>query len=72
MIDFETGEPHTAHTTSPVPFIVASFKERGGPAGVENGFSLADGALSDVAPTILDLLGLEKPGAMTGSSLIKR
>ncbi|MFV0303801.1 MAG: 2,3-bisphosphoglycerate-independent phosphoglycerate mutase [Paracoccus sp. (in: a-proteobacteria)] len=63
MIDPETGGPHTAHTTNPVPVIVF-----GGPAGA----SLRQGRLADVAPTVLDLMGLELPPEMTGRSLIGR
>jgi 2,3-bisphosphoglycerate-independent phosphoglycerate mutase len=60
MVDPETGGPHTAHTTSPVPFVAV-----GTPFP-----TLRDGgALCDVAPTILDLLGLEQPPEMTGRSL---
>ncbi len=62
MIDPETGEPHTAHTTNPVPLVLVN-----GPAGVT---SLAHGRLSDVAPTLLALLGLPQPKAMTGHSLL--
>ncbi|MCA1812455.1 MAG: 2,3-bisphosphoglycerate-independent phosphoglycerate mutase [Halobacteriales archaeon] len=53
------GEPHKAHTTNPVPLIHL---------GARPG-KLKDGGLSDVAPTVLDLLGLPKPAAMTGKSL---
>lgn len=63
MVDPETGGPHTAHTTNPVP--VALF---GGP---ENA-SLRVGRLSDLAPTILDLMGLDCPPEMTGETLIVR
>ena len=63
MRDAETGEPHTAHTLNPVPFIVVN-----PPAAVRH---LGDGRLSDVAPTLLDILGLPKPSAMTGHSLIE-
>jgi 2,3-bisphosphoglycerate-independent phosphoglycerate mutase len=63
MIDPVTGGPHTAHTTNPVP--VAVF---GGPDGIK----LRDGRLADIAPTILDLLGLQSPPEMTGRSLITR
>ncbi len=63
MIDPDTGGPHTAHTTNPVP--VALF---GGPEGV----SLRDGRLADLAPTLLDLMNLEAPPEMTGTSLIVR
>jgi 2,3-bisphosphoglycerate-independent phosphoglycerate mutase len=60
--DPDTGEPHTAHTLNPVPFIVVN-----PPAALRH---LEDGRLSDVAPTLLDILGLPKPSAMTGHSLI--
>jgi 2,3-bisphosphoglycerate-independent phosphoglycerate mutase len=62
MRDPDTGEPHTAHTLNPVPFIVANPPRA--IIGVENG------RLADVAPTLLDILGLAKPPAMTGHSLI--
>ena len=61
MRDPETGEPHTAHTLNPVPFIVVNPPAA---ARIENG------RLADVAPTLLDILGLPKPAAMTGHSLI--
>ena len=63
MIDPETGGPHTAHTVNPVPVIVY-----GGPQGA----SLRNGRLADVAPTVLDLMGLPLPPEMTGRSLIVR
>ena len=63
MVDPVTGGPHTAHTTNPVPVAVL-----GGPPGAR----LRDGRLADVAPTILDLLGLPQPPEMTGRSLILR
>jgi 2,3-bisphosphoglycerate-independent phosphoglycerate mutase len=62
MRDPETGEPHTAHTTNPVPFIVVN-----PPAAIGR---LESGRLADVAPTLLTLLGLPQPAAMTGHSLI--
>jgi 2,3-bisphosphoglycerate-independent phosphoglycerate mutase len=62
MRDPETGEPHTAHTLNPVPFIVVN-----PPVAVSR---VEHGRLADVAPTLLDLLGLPKPAAMTGHSLI--
>ena len=62
MIDYDTGEPHTAHTTNPVPFILVDDALKGS--------RLRDGGLSDVAPTILDLMKLERPKEMTGRSLI--
>jgi 2,3-bisphosphoglycerate-independent phosphoglycerate mutase len=61
MIDPETGGPHTAHTLNPVPVALV-----GGPEGA----SLRDGRLADLAPTVLDLMGLELPPEMTGRSLI--
>ena len=63
MID-DNGGPHTAHTTNPVPCVLV-----GGPAG----WTLGDGGkLGDVAPTILELMGIPIPAAMTGQSLIRR
>ena len=56
----ENGEPNKSHTTSKVPFIV-----------VKKGLKLKDGKLADIAPTMLDLLGLKKPDEMTGESLIE-
>ena len=61
MIDPETGGPHTAHTTSPVPFIVVD--ERGA-SPLRKG-----GALCDVGPTVMRLLGLDLPSEMTGTDL---
>ena len=61
MIDPETGGPHTAHTTNPVPVALI-----GGATGVR----LRDGRLADVAPTVLSLMGLRPPPEMTGQSLI--
>jgi 2,3-bisphosphoglycerate-independent phosphoglycerate mutase len=62
MRDPETGAPHTAHTLNPVPFVVVN-----PPAAVRE---VASGRLADVAPTLLALLGLPRPAAMTGHSLI--
>jgi 2,3-bisphosphoglycerate-independent phosphoglycerate mutase len=62
MVDPVTGQPHTAHTTNPVPIWWAS--RHGG------GRTLRDGGLADVAPTVLELLGLPAPPEMTGRSLI--
>lgn len=61
MIDPETGGPHTAHTTNPVPLIVLD------PDGDRP--LRAGGALCDVGPTILGMLGIEQPGEMTGRTL---
>lgn len=63
MVDPETGGPHTAHTTNLVPVMMF-----GGPDGA----SLAHGRLADLAPTLLELMGLEQPPEMTGKSLIRR
>ena len=63
MVDPVTGQPHTSHTTNPVPVALI-----GGPAGV----SLRPGRLADLAPTLLDLMGLPLPPEMTGQSLIVR
>lgn len=62
MIDYKTGEPHTAHTTNPVPLILV---------GMEN-VQLKEGKLADLAPTMLDIMNLEKPEEMTGESLLIR
>ncbi|WKV09681.1 2,3-bisphosphoglycerate-independent phosphoglycerate mutase [Thermoanaerobacterium sp. CMT5567-10] len=61
MIDPVTKEPQTAHTTNPVPFIVIGE----GDVTLRN-----DGILADIAPTVLDIMGLPKPQEMTGKSLI--
>ncbi len=63
MKDPVTGEPHTAHTTCEVPIVAL---------GAPPGSSLEDGRLADVAPTMLALMGLEKPAVMTGHSLLRR
>jgi 2,3-bisphosphoglycerate-independent phosphoglycerate mutase len=60
MFDFETGQPHTAHTTNPVPFLYI-----GRPATLA-----PSGALEDIAPTMLYLLGLPLPAEMTGRPLV--
>jgi 2,3-bisphosphoglycerate-independent phosphoglycerate mutase len=62
MIDTDGG-PHTAHTTNPVPVILV-----GGPEGAR----LRTGRLADLAPTVLELMGLPQPDEMTGESLIAR
>ena len=61
MINYETGEPETAHTTNPVPIVLVNYN-----ANIDNG------TLEDLAPTMLDIMGLEKPEEMTGRSLIIR
>ena len=62
MIDYKTGEPHTAHTTNPVPLILVG----------KDGVKLKEGKLADLAPTMLEIMGLEKPEEMTGESLIQK
>ena len=62
MIDYKTGEPHTAHTTNPVPIILVTANKN---------YKLKEnGKLADLAPTMLDIIGLDKPEEMTGESLI--
>jgi len=61
----EDGSPHTAHTTNPVPCFLIANK-------IDNKLKLVDGRLADVAPTILELLNVNKPAAMTGKSLIRK
>jgi 2,3-bisphosphoglycerate-independent phosphoglycerate mutase len=61
MIDPQTGGPHTAHTTSPVPFVVVD------PKGARS--LRAGGSLRDVGPTVMKLLALEQPREMTGKDL---
>ena len=60
MVDYTTGEPQTSHTTNPVPLILV---------GMETA-KLKSGKLADLAPTMLDIMGLEKPAEMTGESII--
>lgn len=62
MIDEATGQPHTAHTLNPVPFIIVSEKYKN--------FKVSDGCLCDVAPTVLTLMNLEIPDQMTGQVLL--
>jgi len=65
MINLNTGEIDTEHSSNPVPFIIVSRND-----GLSNRF-LANGVLADVAPTILQILGIEKPSLMTGRSLLR-
>ncbi|MCB0067029.1 MAG: 2,3-bisphosphoglycerate-independent phosphoglycerate mutase, partial [Caldilineaceae bacterium] len=60
MVDPVTGQPHTYHTTFPVPFLLVSNDKKPLREG---------GALRDIAPTILGLMGAEKPAEMTGQDL---
>ncbi len=61
MVDYETGEPMTAHTTNPVPLILVNYTD---------GIGIKDGRLCDLAPTLLDMMDLPKPKEMTGESLL--
>jgi 2,3-bisphosphoglycerate-independent phosphoglycerate mutase len=61
MRDPESGGPHTAHTLNPVPVVLASDESVG---------ALRDGRLADLAPTLLSLIGVAQPEAMTGRSLL--
>lgn len=60
MLEEDGETPYTAHTTSPVPFYIVG-------ASVK----LRNGRLSDIAPTMLDLMGLQKPAEMDGETLIE-
>lgn len=62
MIDYGTGEPFTAHTTNPVPFLLVNYTDG---VGLREG-----GKLADIAPTLLEMMGLPKPAEMTGESLL--
>ena len=64
MVDEKTGQPYTAHTVGKVQAVLYN-----APADVKG---MEDGRLADVSPTLLDLLGLEKPADMTGHSLLKK
>lgn len=62
LVDYETGEPFTAHTTNPVPFILVN---------ADPGYQLREGGcLADIAPTLIELMGLEQPEEMTGTTLL--
>jgi len=61
MSDPDSGQPHTAHTLNPVPLLYHGPRPPG---------QLDDGSLRDLAPTLLELLGIDKPDAMTGHSLL--
>jgi len=61
LID-DNGEPYTAHTTNPVPFILVNYDEA---------YTLKEnGKLCDIIPTLIDIMELEKPAEMTGESLL--
>ena len=62
MVDPSTGGAFTAHTTNLVPFVLVNYKE---------GVTLKDGGkLADIAPTLIEMMGMEKPAEMTGESLL--
>ena len=62
LIDYETGAPFTAHTTNPVPFILVN---------ADPSYTLREGGcLADIAPTLIELMGMEQPTEMTGKSLL--
>ena len=62
LIDYETGEPYTAHTTNPVPFILVNYNDA---------YTLREGGcLADIAPTLIEMMGMQKPEEMTGNSLL--
>ena len=63
MIDYSTGEPCTSHTTNPVPLVLV---------GYDKDVKLKEGKLADLAPTMLEIMGLGKPEEMTGESLIEK
>ena len=62
MLDYDTKEPFTAHTTNPVPFVLINYTD---------GIGLSEGGrLADIAPTLLEMMGIPKPEEMTGKSLL--
>lgn len=62
LVDYETGEPFTAHTINPVPFILVNYDEQ---------YTLREGGcLADIAPTLIEMMGMEQPVEMTGKSLL--
>ena len=65
MVDPDGGGPHTAHTTNPVPLVLAGERFRG--ARLREG-----GILADVSPTILEIMGIDQPAEMDARSLIER
>ena len=62
LIDYETGEPFTAHTTNQVPFILVNY---------DKAYTLREGGcLADIVPTLIQIMGEEQPVEMTGKSLL--
>jgi 2,3-bisphosphoglycerate-independent phosphoglycerate mutase len=74
MLDLKTGEIDKEHSTSPIPFILVAKEFALEPPKERNLLSLSGhvpiGVISDIAPTVLDLLGLVKPAEMNGVSLL--
>lgn len=64
LVDYNTSEPFTAHTINPVPFILVNF---------DDNYTLAEGGrLADIVPTLIDMMGMKQPDAMTGKSLLTK
>ncbi|WP_075718562.1 2,3-bisphosphoglycerate-independent phosphoglycerate mutase [Roseburia sp. 499] len=64
LLDYETGESFTAHTTNPVPFILVNY---------DPAYTLREGGcLADIAPTLIEIMGMKQPAEMTGKSLLVR
>lgn len=62
LVDYQTGEPFTAHTTNPVPFLLVNY---------DPAYTLREGGcLADIVPTLIEVMGKEKPAEMTGESLL--
>ena len=62
LLDYETGAPFTAHTTNEVPFILVNYDEA---------YTLREGGcLADIAPTLIEVMGMTQPAEMTGKSLL--
>jgi 2,3-bisphosphoglycerate-independent phosphoglycerate mutase len=63
LIDYDNGEPFTAHTTNPVPFILVNYDEK---------YTLKEnGCLADIIPTMLEMMNMEQPIEMTGKSMLQ-
>ena len=64
LVDYETGEPFTAHTTNQVPFILVNYG---------SDYTLREnGCLADIIPTLIQIMGKEQPAEMTGKSLLQK
>jgi len=64
LVDYESGVPFTAHTTNPVPFILINY---------DPSYTLKEGGrLADIVPTMIEMMGMEKPAEMTGESLLMK